>query len=86
MIQAFSPKRQVFDVIVSRLRGLKSVTIDCLQLDGHSIISILGPDIRELNLLQLANVSTRVLRQIGVRCPNLRYLFVFLLGLRIDIQ
>lgn len=76
LLKAFSPNRELVRCIAPRLGPLKSVTIDCLQLDDYSIVSILGPHLQELNLLKCPSLSYHVLPSIGRKCPNLRYHFV----------
>ncbi|XP_011097668.1 F-box protein At-B [Sesamum indicum] len=79
-LSAFSPNGELLHRIVPRLRGAKSVTIDCLHLDDCSVISVLGPHIQELNLLKCASLSYDVLASIGEKCPNLRILVLELAG------
>ncbi|KAI3466357.1 hypothetical protein Pfo_023020 [Paulownia fortunei] len=79
-LSAFSPNGELLRRIVPRLRGVKSVTIDCLHLDDCSVISILGPHMEELNLLKCASLSYHVLASIGEKCPNLRILVLELAG------
>ncbi|KAK6133069.1 hypothetical protein DH2020_033108 [Rehmannia glutinosa] len=64
-LSAFSPNGDLLRHIVPRLRGVKSVTINCLHLDDCSVSSILGPHIQELNLLKCASLSFHVLASIG---------------------
>ncbi|KAL8505368.1 hypothetical protein ACS0TY_016560 [Phlomoides rotata] len=79
-LSMFSPNGELLHHIAPSLRGLRSVTIDCLLLDDFSIISILGPHIQELNLLKCASLSYYVLPSIGEKCPNLRMLVLELSG------
>ncbi|KAL9159888.1 hypothetical protein ABFS82_08G164000 [Erythranthe guttata] len=80
-ISAFSPNGELVRRIVPRLRGVKSVTIDCLHLNDSSVISsILRPPLQELNLLNCASLSYQILASIGDKCPNLRILVVEFAG------
>ncbi|KAL0310887.1 UNVERIFIED_CONTAM: F-box protein At-B [Sesamum angustifolium] len=79
-LSAFSPNGELLHRIVPRLRGAKTVTIDCLHLDDCSVVSVLGPHIQELNLLKCASLSYDVLASIGEKCPNLRILVLELAG------
>ncbi|GFQ00306.1 F-box protein at-b [Phtheirospermum japonicum] len=79
-LSAFSPNGQLVRRIVPKLSVVKSVTIDCLHLDDCSVVTILGPHIRELNLLKCASLSYQVLASIGKKCPNLRILVLELAG------
>ncbi|KZV55545.1 F-box protein At-B [Dorcoceras hygrometricum] len=71
---AFSPNGDILGHIGSRIRGMTSLTIDCLRLDDSSVINMLGENIQELNLLKCASLSFDVISSIGGRCPDLRIL------------
>ncbi|KAH6775876.1 RNI-like superfamily protein [Perilla frutescens var. hirtella] len=77
---AFSPNGELVRFIAPQLRAVKSVTIDCLQVNDRSIVSILGPRLQELNLLKCPSLSYHVLPSIGEKCPNLRILSLELAG------
>ncbi|KAK4487450.1 hypothetical protein RD792_005915 [Penstemon davidsonii] len=72
-LSAFSPNRELLDKIIPKLRGIKSITLDCLQLSARSIAQIFKPHIEELTLLKCGLPDDFVL-SIGYRCPNLRIL------------
>lgn len=71
-LKAFSPNGELVRCITARMAAVKSLTIDCLQVDVCSILSMLGPHLQELNLLKCPSLSYHVLPLIGERCPNLR--------------
>ncbi|KAK4484897.1 hypothetical protein RD792_007498 [Penstemon davidsonii] len=73
-LSEFSPSGQLLGYIVPKLRGVRSVTIDCLRLDDRPVVNILGPHILELNLLKCASLSYDILASIRIKCPNLRIL------------
>ncbi|XP_073303593.1 F-box protein At-B-like [Primulina huaijiensis] len=73
-LSAFSSNGYILGQIVSRVRGMTSLTIDCLRLDDSSVINILGQNIQELSLLKCASLSFDVISSIGGRCPDLRVL------------
>lgn len=73
-LSAFSPDAQTLNHLVSRCKGLKILTLDCLRLDDSSITIFLGPHIQELNLLRCSLLSYQLLRSIGESLPNLRLL------------
>ncbi|KAG6420873.1 hypothetical protein SASPL_117416 [Salvia splendens] len=79
-LSAFSPNGELVRCIASRLRAVKSVTIDCLKVDECSIDSILGPNLQELILLKCPSLSYHVLLSTGEKCPNLRNLVLELAG------
>ncbi|XP_057464603.1 F-box protein At-B [Actinidia eriantha] len=77
---SISPDVLTLNRILYRLRGLKSLTLDCLRLGDSSVCSFLGDHIQELNLLKGLSLSYHVLASIGRRCPNLRVLGLELIG------
>ncbi|KAK4420601.1 F-box protein At-B [Sesamum alatum] len=80
-LSAFSPSEELLHCIVPRLRGAKSVTIDCLHLDDCSVVSVLGPHIQELNLLKVwHHYPMMFFASIGEKCPNLRILVLEMAG------
>ncbi|XP_051135022.1 F-box protein At-B isoform X2 [Andrographis paniculata] len=79
-LSAFSMNGELLNHIFPKMGGVESVSVDCLHLDDCSILSILRPNIHELNLLKCALLSYEVLPSIGEKCPNLRKLALELAG------
>lgn len=67
--------------VMRRVKGAKSLTIDCLQMkNDSSIFNILGEHIEDLCLLKCSSPSYDILSAIGERCPNLRYFLIEFVG------
>nr|GMC78135.1 F-box protein At-B [Ipomoea batatas]GME16721.1 F-box protein At-B [Ipomoea batatas] len=75
-LSAFYPDSETLQSILGRLKGVKSLTIDCLRVDDFSFINVLGAQIQELNLFKCSSQSHHILGTIGHRCPNLRVLLI----------
>ncbi|KAF5730416.1 hypothetical protein HS088_TW19G00005 [Tripterygium wilfordii] len=79
-LSAITPDEQTLHFILSRCCGLRSVSINCRLLYDSSLFLLLGPNLRELNLLCCSFISYEFLAHIGQRCPNLRMIMLQLVA------
>ncbi|CAH9083734.1 unnamed protein product [Cuscuta europaea] len=79
-LSAFSPDTKTLQHIGCRLKGVKSLTIDCLRVVDFNFISTMGAQIQELNLLKCPSPFNNILDTIGQRFPNLRILLIEMAG------
>lgn len=62
--------------ILSRLKSLNTLTLNCQRLNDSSLLPFLAPQIQQLNLFCCSLLSSSVLNCIGANCPFLRVLTV----------
>ena len=69
--------------ILSRLKSLNTLTLNCQRLGDSSLLPFLAPQIQQLNLFCCSLLSSSVLNCIGANCPFLRYINHFLVSFNV---
>ncbi|KAK3013348.1 hypothetical protein RJ639_008341 [Escallonia herrerae] len=64
----FSPDAETLNHVICRFSGLSALTVDCIRLVDASVNNLLGPHLRELNLLKCCSLSYHVLASVGHNC------------------
>ncbi|KAI0501725.1 hypothetical protein KFK09_016670 [Dendrobium nobile] len=73
-LSGFTPTTQILNRVLSNSYGLRSLTLNCHQLDYSSVSIFTKQHLEELVLLKGFHFISSIFRQIGQSCSNLRTL------------